>query len=379
MTAENVKYKTVSITIYPITRSTGQYWQFKRQDGSQVTRVTLQKARAEAKNYAQATYKGTLDLDTLTPEQIRAIKRMIEADPTCRLVDEFLVWHGKRSPKVKVGFAIDEFLAVKEANRGRSSQNVKTLKIHLNSLKPLKERVIADVSVNDLPTIVGAARTRRNVRAAWITFFRWCVNREYLPHGEKTAPERLERPIVRRKVPVTYSPSELQLLLAAVSEKFLPWIACGAFAGIRTDEIYPLPSGDKSPLDWSDFRWDRKLILIRPETDKNGHGRVVPILPSLRHWLFPVRKQSGPLISCLPSSGNDPETTRIGSLVGGWRPNALRHSFISFRAATEGLAKTAMECGNSESEAKKSYNDSKGPDEASDWFSVGTSKLSKSL
>lgn len=375
--SELVKYKTVSITVYPITRSTGDYWQFKRQDGSQVTRKTLEKAKTEAKTYAQATYKGSLDLDTLTPDQIRAMKRMIDADPTCRLVDEFLVWHCKRAPKVLVGTAMDEFLATKEANRGRSSQNVTTLRTHLNKLSALRSRIIAEVSVTDLPAITGASRTRRNVRAAWVTFFRWCAQREYLPHGEKTAPERIEKPIVKRKVPKTYSPDELEILLAHVQPQFLPWLALAAFAGIRTDESFPLATGEKEPLDWSDFHWDRDIIIVRPETDKNGHRRVVPILPVLRHWLFPIRQKSGPLTTASPSSGKYSETARLGKFIGGWKPNALRHSFISYRAAEVGLAKTAMECGNSETEAAKSYNDAKSPAEAKAWFSAGHRKTPK--
>ena len=56
--------------------------------------------------------------------------------------------------------------------------------------------------------------------------------------------------------------------------------------------------------------------------------------------------------------------------MGGWRRNALRHSFISYRAAQTGLSQTAMEAGNSESEARRSYNDAKGKDEADAWFAV---------
>lgn len=374
---ETVKYRTVSIPIYPWRHSSGrEYFRFKRADGKHTTRATIEKARAAAKEHAQATHKGTLDLETLTPEQVRAMKRMIEADPTCRLVDEFLVWHGRRAPKKLLGEALDEFLATKQQNRGRSAQNVKTLNSRLTILKPLRSKMLCDISPVDLvirSTI--APRTRVNIRGSVVTFFLWCVERGYLhvSPGDKTAAERIEKPISRRKIPATYTPDQFRICMEAVIPKFLPWLACGGLAGIRTDELHPLPGGEKDPLRWEDFKWERDIIVIRPETDKNGHGRVVPILPSLRLWLHPVSQETGPLISCLPSSGNDPETTRLGKLIGGWKSNALRHSYISYRAATEGLAKTAMECGNSESEAKRSYNNAKSPDEAADWFSTGIS------
>lgn len=374
--AETVKYRSVAVTVYPIGRPDGrEYWQFKRSDGSQVTRATKEKARAAALREAQTIFKGGLAIEDLTPDQVRGIKRMMEVDPELRMVDEFLVWHGKRAPKKMLGAALDEFFAAKEANRGRSAQNVKTLKTRLSILTPLRDRIISTIIPGDLALRTTLApRTRKNIRGSLVTFFRWCVEQEYLPMGEKTAPERLEKPISRRKVPVTYSAEQMEILLEHVSMKFLPWLAGGGFAGIRMDELHPLPGGEKEPLDWLDFDWDRKVIRMRPETDKNGHGRIIPILPVLRHWLFPIRQNSGPLISCLPSSGNDPETSRIGKFIGGWKPNALRHSYVSYRSAEIGLAKTAMECGNSESEAKKSYNDAKTRTDSRKWFGIGMKK-----
>lgn len=371
--SEIVKYRTVSITVYPWTHPSGrQYWRFKAGE-RHITRSTLEKAKAAAKTHAQEVFKGALDINDLTPDQVRKIKRILEADPNLTLVDEFLVWHSRRAPKKLLGDALDEFLASKEANRGLSAQNVKTLKSRLSILTSLRGRMMTDIRPGDLVISSDLTpRTRKNIRASLVTFFRWCASNEYLPHGEKTAAERIEKPITRRKVPATYAPAEMLAILSAVSRKFLPWVACGGFAGIRTDEMYPLPTSDKSPLDWSDFLWDRGLIRIRPETDKNGRGRMVPILPALAHWLAPVKLECGPLISCLPSSGDEPETSRIGALVGGWRPNALRHSFISYRAAIVGIGKAAMEAGNSESEAKKSYLDAKGADEAAEWFAIGT-------
>jgi integrase len=287
-------------------------------------------------------------------------------------VDEYLLWLSKRAPKKLLGQALDEFLAEKEKNRGPSHQNVRTLRSHLNALQPLREKVIADISAADLPAIEGAARTRRNKRAAWVTFWKWCELNEYLPHGEKTAPERLAKPIIKRKIPVTYTPAELKILLANVTPEYLPWLACISFSGVRTDEASPAPGGEKSPLHWSDFHWDRDIIIIRPETDKNGQRRIVPIQPVLRNWLWPIKKESGrltPLRSpwSAPRSGPS-ETSRLGKLIGGWKANALRHSFISYRAAQKGLAQAAMEAGNSESEARKSYNDAKSPAEAEEWF-----------
>lgn len=371
--SEIVKYRTVQISVYPWTHPSGrEYWRFKA-GASHVTRSTLAKAKKAALAHAQTIFKGGLPIEDLTPEQITAMKRMIEADPTCRLVDEFLVWHGRRAPKKNSKEAIDEFLAAKEDNRGKSHYNVANLKRHLAKIP---NKVLSDITTADLPAIPGAARTKKNVISAWITFFKWCVKREYLPYDEPTVAERLDKPIVIRGIPSTYTPAQLKILLKNVTPSYLPWLACGALAGVRTEETCPSPESDKSPLDWADFHWDRDLIIVRPETDKNGHRRVVPILPALRAILWPIKKESGRMCPKLPphtpqKGGKQAETTRLGKFIGGWKRNALRHSWISYRAAEVGLAQTAMEGGNSESEAKRSYNDAKGKDEAKVWFSTG--------
>jgi integrase len=367
---ETVKYRSVTIPVYPIKRGESEYWQFRRANGQQVTRSTREKARAAALREAQVIFKGGVDIEDLTPDQIRGIKRMLEVDPDLAMVDEFLLWHSRRAPKKNSLEALAEFLAAKEAGRGLSPYNVGTLRLRL---KGLPNKNLADIVPADFPALAGVARTRDNKISAWITFFRWCRKQGYLPFGEATAPERLDRPQIARGVPSTWSPAELRVLLAQVTPCYLPWLALAAYAGFRTEEICPDPKSGKSGLAWEDFQWDRDIIIVRPETAKTGRRRIVPILPALRAILEPLKGQ-GPIGPHRPPhtprrSGVEAETTRLGKVVGGWRRNALRHSWISYRAAIVGMSQTAMEAGNSEAEARKSYDDAKAPDEAGEWFS----------
>lgn len=367
-----VKYRTVSITVFPWSPRPGrEYWKF-RHGKKHVVRSTIEKARQEAKRIAEETYLGSARLGMLSDAQTRAIRRMLAVDPKLAMIDEFLVWHAKRIPVKSCKEAVAEFLAAKKANAGSSPHNVENLTRHLAVLPDMDLHLITPA---DLPALTGAPRTRKNRRGAWVTFFLWCSEMGYLPYGEKTAPQRLEKPNVVRKIPSTWEREELETLFAHVSPEYVGWLACAAFAGIRTEELCPAATSGKVPLDWSDFKWARKIIIIRPETDKNGQRRVVPILPALRDLLWPIKQTFGRVGPILPPhtprrGGEDSETTRLGKLVGGWRRNALRHSFISYRAAMVGLAQTAMEAGNSESEAKKSYNDAKAKDEARAWFAT---------
>lgn len=372
MSSVTVRYRAVTITVYPWRHPSGRdYWRFKH-GGKTVTRASLDKAKAEALTLCKATFRGSLDLSELTPQQADACQRMIAADPTCGLIDEFLVWHGKARPRKSCHEARTEFLAIKKANAGNSPHNVENLTRHLEHLPDLS---LCDFTPANLPPLTGAARSRSNRRNAWITFFRWCAKVGHLPHGEPTAPERLDAPILLRGVPSTWTPDELEILLTNVEDKHRAWLSCAAFAGIRTEELCPSPHSKKSPLMWEDFDWPASIIRIRPETDKNGRRRIVPILPALEDALQGVRQTTGRVGAAAapttaPKGGTMAETTRLGKLVGGWKRNALRHSFISYRAAVVGIAKAAAEAGNSESESRKSYQDAKSLDEGVRWFAV---------
>lgn len=375
MTSHKVKFQSVTLEIQPWKHPSGrEYWRayfYENGRRKTITRATLADAKRDVLEKAIELARGTIDLNALGMDQIMRIRRMLDADPSLALVDEFLVWHGKRKPVKDLAEARAEFLAAKKANKGRSSHNVDNLARHL---KRLPNGNLADIAPADLPPIAGASRTRRNVIAAWVTFFRWCQKQGHLPHGEPTAPERLDRPIVTRSIPGTWQPVELEKLLANVASEYLPWLALAALAGLRTEEVHPDPKSDKDGVRWEDFQWARKVLIIRPEVAKTGHRRVVPILPALRAVLWSHRgagRVGGNLPPHTPQKGGKPaETTRLGKLVGGWRRNALRHSFISYRAAEVGLAQTSMEAGNSESEARASYNDAKSKAEAKRWFAV---------
>lgn len=369
MSSVTVRYRAVAITVFPWQHSSGRdYWRFKHA-GQTVTRASLDQAKAAALALCKATMRGSLDLAELTPQQAAACQRMIEADPSCTLIDEFLVWHGKARPKKPCHQARAEFLAIKKANAGTSPHNVHILAGHLKHLPDLD---LCDFTPANLPPLVGAPRTRANRRAAWITFFRWCQAQGHLSHGELTAPERIERPIITRSTPTTLDRAQLQILLEHVRPSYRAWLALAALAGIRTEEICPQQGSQKSPLMWADVRFDTNVIRVRAETSKTKRPRPVPMCAALRALLLPLAGEGriGPHTHpSKPSThGALAETSRLGKVIGGWQRNALRHSFISYRAAQVGLGKAALEAGNSETEARRSYNDSKTEAEAGEWF-----------
>jgi site-specific recombinase XerD len=364
-----VKYRTVSVSIWqwnPKPHLT--HWMFRR-GRKHVSRSTFEKAKAAALEYAQETFLGAAKLGGLSDSQTRAIRRLLDEDATLASVDEFLAWRRAKSPHKMLADARREFLAAKLASQGRSKYHLEILRKHLSKLS---DKPLGDFALADFPAIPGAARTRKNVIVVWRQFFHWCRKQEWLPYDQPTAADRLEIPATPRVSPATYSPAELGKLFGAVSDSYLPWLGLAAWAGIRSEELAPDPKSGKDALQWEDVHLARKIIIIRPEVSKTGHKRTIPICAAL-DAVLQAFADAGRICPALaphtPQRGGVmAETTRIGKVIGGWRRNALRHSFISYRAAQVGLGQTAMEAGNSESEAKASYLDAMTKAEASAWF-----------
>ena len=152
--------------------------------------------------------------------------------------------------------------------------------------------------------------------------------------------ERPERPKAILK------PEQLSSLLAAADVRVMvPWVALGAFSGLRPIEI--------TRLHWEDIHWDKGTIFVRPQTAKqvrkgNTEGRFVTITEALRAWLAPIG--AGKTGSVMPVKSK--ALFRYKGLMeksAGVRipADALRHSFATYRYALDGDATaTARELGH---------------------------------
>jgi integrase len=373
-----IKVGSVSLPFHQHARG----WRFAYKDTNgtwkYVTRADKSEAIELARAKARELSNGYADLSKVAPDTASLLQRVLALGITHAELD---AWQTDRQrPALSVADAVEEFLAAKLANRGRSMRNVSSLSGTLNKLaKRVGDMPLRNVAVTDLELWLASygtisPRRRKNLRSATVTFFRWCRRRGYLPET-LTAAEKLESPSISRRVPETWEPAEMRKMLDACPKEYLSWLVLSGFAGIRQEELITDPKSDKSPLDWSDFHWDRKILIVRPETAKTGDRRVVPILPVVRAWLHSERLSSGRVCPVDPpykarDAARPSTTAMLAELVGGWRRNALRHSFISYRAAQVGLAQTAMEAGNSETEARRSYNDAKDRATAKVWFGL---------
>ncbi len=146
-----------------------------------------------------------------------------------------------------------------------------------------------------------------------------------------------------------WTAEEMARLLAAATPDFLPCLAIGGFAGLRTSEILA--------LDWRDVRLAERSIKVTHRKARCAGTRLAPITENLAKWLSPLARESGPLWqhgqtwrerARSITAAQNATAEAVGLLP--WRHNGLRHAFCTYRvAATQDVPRTALEAGNSAS------------------------------
>ncbi len=261
--------------------------------------------------------------------------------------------------------AADEFLAAKEA-MGISFDYRRSLKHYLDRLKKdFSKQPIADITTVLVDAWLREAQgnhtTKNNLRRVFVTLFKWSRERGYLALDKKTAPERAMTFNGAETAPAIFTPAELQKILAVCPDNLLPHVVIGAFSGIRAAEI--------ERLEWSEILWDRGYIEIKAAKAKTKARRLVPILPNLRAWLEPFKKDDG-RVCCLRNLHL--RLTYFGKKSGvGWKQNALRHSFANYRLAEiQDAARVALEMGNTPDKLFRHYRELVTPEAAKEWFAI---------
>ncbi len=209
------------------------------------------------------------------------------------------------------------------------------------------------------PTLL-SPRSRNNFRLAIQTLVSFAKSRKYL---SKEWDGLNDVALAKAKIETIhiFKPLEIAALLKTASEEQIPFIAIGAFAGLRTAEI--------QRLRWEHIRFESKYIEVTADNAKTASRRLVPIQPNLLAWLAPYRDRDG--FVCVHANMTKQVMNASDKSGVKWRRNALRHSFISYRVAQTGnVANVALEAGNSPKKIFSNYRELVTPEEAEMWFKV---------
>ncbi|MBU6399248.1 MAG: site-specific integrase [Verrucomicrobia bacterium] len=225
----------------------------------------------------------------------------------------------------------------------------------------------------------GLPRSKNNARQTLGAFLKFARERGWLPRDHEGIALVPKFKAQTGAIEI-FAPWELVQYLNHVREELVPFVAIGAFAGLRHAEI--------GRLDWREVRLADRFIEVTAEKAKTASRRLVPITDNLVKWLTPHAQKAGRVVPFEnvnkqiawlvrdtnralkaegKAAGRDPE--KAPKLE--WKKNALRHSFISYRLAeVQSAAQVALEAGNSPRMIFQHYRELVRPKEAKSWFSI---------
>jgi integrase len=184
-----------------------------------------------------------------------------------------------------------------------------------------------------------AATTRNNFRRVLMVAFNFARDRGYCvdnPVGKSAKAKAIDT------VPGILTVEETSRLLENAPEKLVPYIAIGAFAGLRRAEL--------ERLDWKEVDLQSRLIEVTASKAKSARRRFVKIKPNLLLWLKPYAQSRG---AVTPSDYRELfDKAREDASIKTWPNNALRHGFASYYLAhfkKAGAAELALELGHTNS------------------------------
>jgi len=346
----------------------------------------LQLTTADKSVYVQALkvlQPLKIPLNVAVLEYASAVKGLPKGTTLKEAVDYFR----KHNPAAIVAKTVrevaDDMLSAK--------RTAKLSEVHIQDLESRLKRFSTDFPMN-IGAISGSmiqawldglqvsGRTKQNYLQVCSALFRFAIKRKYLTADALRELEAVQRPKEDDSDIEIYSPEEIQEVLNVARPEMIPFIAIGAFAGLRSAEI--------ERLDWNEVNLAERHIEIKASKAKTAARRLAPITDNLAAWLTPLAKKTGQVLpyeswwNQIPKSveavnkqrqetaraaGKDPAKAEKFR----WLHNALRHSFCSYRmAAIKNAAQVALEAGNSPKMIFTNYRQLVTEAEAVKWFAI---------
>jgi integrase len=394
---EVVREGNAQVTIYgsPVKGRPRYIVAYRGMDGKRktISFAGYDEAKLEAENVAIAIHNGSLETLELTGEERRAHERaaaiakeldrpldgalieykeardLLPAEISLVEAARFYARHGAGSvAKRKLSDVVSNFVAQLEAD-GRAERYLEDARARLHKVAAFFGGPIDEISQRDLQTWLNelkvAGRTKNNFRGSLVRLFRYARGHGYLPTGLPTAAEGLSKAKEDSEEIGILTPPQMRTLLQNASERLIPLLTIGGFAGLRSAEIFR--------LDWDDVDFQQSHIEIKSGKAKTAQRRLAPLLPNLKAWLQPYRGLKGPV--CQTAELETERRKLVEALKMEWPHNALRHSFASYRlAAISDASKVALEMGNSPQVIFRNYRKVVTKAQATAWFKIRPGK-----
>ena len=287
-------------------------------------------------------------------------------------VDHYVEYLEATARSITAAELVDQLIAKKEAD-GMSQRYIQDLRSRLPRFaETFGDEMVATITTTQIDDWLRALdvgpTTRNNFRRVVIMLFGYAVK-----HGYAVSNPAMETDQAKQKdsPPGILTVQQTARLLEAATPELLPYIAIGAFAGLRRAEL--------QRLDWSEVDFESGLIEVTAKKSKTASRRLVKIQPNLREWLLPVRKHRGP-VTC-EEFVKEFTQARVAAGITKWPDNALRHSFASYHLAHfRNAAELALEIGHTNSAITFAhYRELVRPKEGERYWNIKPAKTAKKI
>ncbi len=409
--AIRVKVGGVTVSVYHRIRKGTDYEQFQLADyltGRRILRTFSDRATAirEAERVARLLSRGETAAASIRSADAGAYTRALQLiEPTgdaieiacsryaaafdiigngelltaaCRFYKER---HPDSLPQITLTQAASEMIELRRQN-GASEPYLSDLRCRTKPFTEAFKVHPASVTTGDcqrwLDGLKGASSTKNATRRVIHRLFAHCESRGYIPRATNPVDGTQQFNGHRDSAVEVWSAAEMVTLLSHASTEFLPALAIGGFAGLRTSEILA--------LDWKDIRLSERAIKVSHRKARCAGTRLAPIADNLAAWLAPLVKKQGPVWPHgetwreRAKSFNDHQKATAAAAGLEWKHNALRHSFVTYRvASTQDVNRTSLEAGNSAKIVFAHYRALATQAEGKAWFSIMPKKAKNIL
>ncbi len=182
------------------------------------------------------------------------------------------------------------------------------------------ERMVSDIQAAEVDAWIHGSgvgpQTMNNFRAVLSAAWGFAVKRGYASENILGCVDKVK---VTRDHVASFTAAEIEKLLNAAPFEFIPFLAIGAFAGLRPEEI--------KRLQWAEVSFEDRLITVNASVSKTAKKRFAEISPNLLEWLKPFAGRTG-AVAC-PNLQKFMRQTRRDAGIATWPADVLRHTFAS--------------------------------------------------
>jgi len=398
----NIKAGSSAVKIYRESRTDGSvYYKLSYHLGGKRHRPSfadLGEAKNEATAKAAQLARGDVDAMQLNGKDRLAYGRALEAIRTLRmpldaaaidyaearkilknnsLMDAarfYMRHHGHGITGKSVSEALQAFLEAKSKAQ-RSDLYLKDIRQRVGAFAKAFSCEVRQLSAQDVADWLEALdvnpRSVNNTALLLRTFFNFCQTRQWLSK-DVALMERFTKKNESKKGIEIFTPKELRKLLNAANPRLATAIAIQAFAGVRTAELMRMT--------WEDVERRKGYIEVSASKAKTASRRLIPVHDNLAAWLR-LKKKEGDRVWPVIESEFYEQLAKLAEKAGvGWKKNAMRHSFISYRVAeSKDVSATSLEAGNSPKIIFQSYRELVTEKEAKEWFGIVPTKRPQNI